>query len=134
MEHPRPDDKHWTWVLERPCPACRFDARTIARPVIGGTLRTTVEAWREVLSRGALVCQRPPGPAARGPIGIDFQGSVRPIVDTLFDPCCCARPCPSIGLLHSVSQQRYRPLQIGPLLAEVRVRLGPHPGTHAGRP
>jgi hypothetical protein len=26
MEHPRPDDKNWTWVLERPCPACRFDA------------------------------------------------------------------------------------------------------------
>jgi len=68
MEHPRPDDKNWTWVLERPCPACRFDAGTIARHVIGATLRTTAEAWREVLSRGALVRQRPPGPADRGPI------------------------------------------------------------------
>jgi len=68
MEHPRPDDKNWTWVLERPCPACRFDAGTIARHVIGATVRTTVEAWREVLRRGALVRQRPPGPAARGPI------------------------------------------------------------------
>jgi hypothetical protein len=51
MEHPRPDDKNWTWVLERPCPACRFDAGIIARHVIGATLRTTVEAWREVLRR-----------------------------------------------------------------------------------
>ena len=24
MEHPQPDDKNWTWVLERPCPDCRF--------------------------------------------------------------------------------------------------------------
>jgi hypothetical protein len=50
MEHPRPDDKNWTWVLERPCSACRFDARTIAPHVISTTLRTTVEAWRTVLS------------------------------------------------------------------------------------
>jgi DinB superfamily len=60
MEHPQPDDKNWTWVLERPCPDCRFDARTIARHAIGATLRTIVEAWQEVLSRGALVRQRPP--------------------------------------------------------------------------
>lgn len=52
MEHPRPDDKHWTWVLERPCPACRFDAGTIARPVIGATLRTTAD--RDTLRRRAL--------------------------------------------------------------------------------
>ena len=68
MEHPRPDEKDWTWVLDRPCPACRFDAGTIARHMIGATVRTTVEAWREVLSRDALVRQRPPGPATRGPI------------------------------------------------------------------
>ena len=24
-----PDDKDWTWVLERPCPECGFDTRTI---------------------------------------------------------------------------------------------------------
>ena len=69
MEHPRPDDENWTWVLERPCPARRFDAGTIARHRIGATVRTTVEAWREVLSRDALVRQRPPGPAARVPFG-----------------------------------------------------------------
>src|SRR5690349_21277843 len=55
MEHPRPDDKNWTWVLDRPCPACHFDAGAIARHRIGPTVRTTVEAWRTVLSRDALV-------------------------------------------------------------------------------
>jgi hypothetical protein len=24
-----PDDKNWTWVLERPCPECDFSADTI---------------------------------------------------------------------------------------------------------
>jgi hypothetical protein len=26
---PAPDDKDWTWVLERPCPECGFDASTV---------------------------------------------------------------------------------------------------------
>src|SRR5262249_56070169 len=42
MEHPRPDDKDWTWVLDRPCPACHFDAGTVARPLIRATVRTTL--------------------------------------------------------------------------------------------
>ena len=88
MEHPRPDDKNWTWVLERPCPACRFDAGTVARHVIGATLRTTVEAWRTVLSRGAFVRQRPPGPAARGPIWSALEGGLprprRPAAEERF--------------------------------------------------
>ena len=61
MEQPPPDDKNWTWVLERPCPDCRFDARTIARHAIGATLGQLWGAWQEVLSRGELVRQRPPG-------------------------------------------------------------------------
>jgi len=65
MEHPQPDNKNWTWVLERPCPECRFDASAIARHAIGATLRTNVGAWHEVLSRGELVRQRP----ARRPDG-----------------------------------------------------------------
>jgi hypothetical protein len=26
---PPPDEKDWTWVLERPCPQCRFDAAAV---------------------------------------------------------------------------------------------------------
>ena len=70
MEHPRPDDKNWTWVLERPCPACRFDAQTIARHMIGATLRTTIEAWRTRSSAVALLCASvPQGRRLGGPSG-----------------------------------------------------------------
>ena len=61
MEHPQPDDKNWTWVLERPCPDCSFDASTIARHAIGTTLRTNVGAWHAVLSRGGWCASVPPG-------------------------------------------------------------------------
>lgn len=60
MEHPQPDDKNWTWVLERPCPDCRFDASLIARHTVGATLRTIVASWHQALSRDDLVRQRPP--------------------------------------------------------------------------
>ncbi len=68
MEQPRPDTKNWTWVLERPCLACHFEAQTIERYAVGATLRTIVASWRDVLSRGALVPQRPPARADSGPI------------------------------------------------------------------
>jgi hypothetical protein len=34
-----PDDKDWTWVLDRPCPECGFDAATLARDDIPARLR-----------------------------------------------------------------------------------------------
>lgn len=67
MEPPRPDTKNWTWVLERPCPDCRFDASTIARQDVGHTLRRIVDDWRTALQRGDLVRQRPPE-RGEGPI------------------------------------------------------------------
>ncbi|HEY5013683.1 MAG TPA: DinB family protein, partial [Acidimicrobiia bacterium] len=30
-----PDTKDWTWVLERPCPECGFDASAFAREQVG---------------------------------------------------------------------------------------------------
>ena len=60
MEHPQPDDKNWTWVLERPCPECGFDAGVIDRHAVGARLRDNIAAWREALSRGELTRQRPP--------------------------------------------------------------------------
>ena len=46
-----PDDKDWTWVLERPCPECGFDARDLAIKEIPPLLRRLAGAWREVLLR-----------------------------------------------------------------------------------
>jgi DinB superfamily len=46
-----PDDKDWTWVLERPCPQCGFDASTRKGTDLGHDIRETAESWRQVMSR-----------------------------------------------------------------------------------
>lgn len=46
-----PDTKNWTWVLEKPCPECGFDATTFDAPDISALLRTNAAAWPAVLTR-----------------------------------------------------------------------------------
>ena len=46
-----PDAKDWTWVLERPCPECGFDASTLDPGAVAGMVRDNAAAWRGVLSR-----------------------------------------------------------------------------------
>jgi len=53
-----PDDKDWTWVLERPCPDCEFDARAIDVDATPLLLRDLAGSWRDVLGRDD-VDQRP---------------------------------------------------------------------------
>jgi len=36
---PPTDDKDWTWVLQRPCPECGFDSRTLDPATIGARTR-----------------------------------------------------------------------------------------------
>ncbi len=45
-----PDAKDWTWVLERPCPECGFDASAFDRDDVADMVRANVEAWRRVLT------------------------------------------------------------------------------------
>ncbi len=45
-----PDTKDWTWVLERPCGECGFDARRIARADIPRIVRANAAAWGDVLA------------------------------------------------------------------------------------
>ena len=44
-----PDDKDWTWVLERRCPECGFDASSVPPESIGALVRANAEAWEQVL-------------------------------------------------------------------------------------
>jgi hypothetical protein len=44
-----PDDKDWTWVLERPCPECGFDARTFVVATVPLLIRDNAKGWQEVL-------------------------------------------------------------------------------------
>jgi len=45
-----PDTKDWTWVLERPCEECRFDAGTLQREELGARIRDNAERWQQVLA------------------------------------------------------------------------------------
>ena len=53
-----PDDKDWTWVLDRFCPECGFDPRTVVASEVADMVRDLVPRWREVLE-GAQVGVRP---------------------------------------------------------------------------
>src|SRR5690242_13873293 len=53
-----PDTKSWTWVLERPCPECGFDASTYPCREVAAGLRDDVPRWRELLA-SPQVCERP---------------------------------------------------------------------------
>ena len=46
-----PDTKDWTWVLERPCPECGFDAATVLPEEVPDRVRATTAVWSEVLRR-----------------------------------------------------------------------------------
>lgn len=45
------DDKDWTWVLERPCPECGFDAAALDVATVPEVVRANVAAWMTVLTR-----------------------------------------------------------------------------------
>ncbi len=45
-----PDDKDWTWVLERQCPECGFVADEVGRDEIGRRIRENAAAWPAVLA------------------------------------------------------------------------------------
>jgi hypothetical protein len=48
-----PDTKDWTWVLQRRCPECGYDADASTRPAVPGLIRGNAAAWEEVLRRNA---------------------------------------------------------------------------------
>ena len=46
-----PDDKDWTWVLERRCPDCGFDTQAVDRDELADRIAATSDAWRAILER-----------------------------------------------------------------------------------
>ncbi|SDO80069.1 DinB superfamily protein [Nakamurella panacisegetis] len=47
---PDPDDKDWTWVLDRPCPECGFTTSAVDRHRIADRLLAATPRWRTALS------------------------------------------------------------------------------------
>ena len=57
---PEPDDKDWTWVLDRPCAECGYDASAVTGAEIGDRARAAVTAMRTALqSSGASERSQP---------------------------------------------------------------------------
>ena len=54
-----PDTKDWTWVLERPCGECGYDAGSTEFDAIPEKLREIASSWERVLGAGAEVRVRP---------------------------------------------------------------------------
>ena len=49
-----PDTKDWTWVLQRRCPECGYDAVITTRAAVPQLIRDNAAAWRTALdSRNA---------------------------------------------------------------------------------
>ena len=46
-----PDTKDWTWVLQKPCPDCGFEAASLERSAVGSVLRDNAASWGPVLER-----------------------------------------------------------------------------------
>lgn len=54
-----PDIKDWTWVLERQCPDCGFDASAIDVGAVPDLLVEVADKFAELLTTGAAVGVRP---------------------------------------------------------------------------
>ena len=56
-----PDDKDWTWVLERPCPDCGFDASSYAEASMSmaGLVRANAQRWLRLAEAGEIRPGRP---------------------------------------------------------------------------
>ncbi len=46
-----PDTKNWTWVIERPCPECGFDASAYGDADIAPVILDNASSWPAVLAR-----------------------------------------------------------------------------------
>jgi DinB superfamily len=46
-----PDTKNWTWVIERPCAECGYDAGGYPDAAIAAAIRRNAGAWPAVLER-----------------------------------------------------------------------------------
>jgi hypothetical protein len=45
-----PDDKNWTWVLERDCPECGFDAASVEMDELPQRIRENAAMWAVLLA------------------------------------------------------------------------------------
>jgi hypothetical protein len=54
-----PDTKDWTWVLDRRCPECGFEAAATPSDQVASMVRDNAQQWTEILTAGGPLVQRP---------------------------------------------------------------------------
>lgn len=54
-----PDTKDWTWVLNRVCPDCGFNASSCAAQEVAGLVRANAAGWQRLLASGGIRPGRP---------------------------------------------------------------------------
>ncbi|HKJ55012.1 MAG TPA: DinB family protein [Nitriliruptoraceae bacterium] len=63
---PEPDTGDWTWVLERRCPDCGFDADRVAATDVAAMVADTTRRWLDVLTRDDVATR--PAPTVWSPL------------------------------------------------------------------
>jgi SAM-dependent methyltransferase len=56
-----PDTKDWTWVLDRPCPECGFEAERVTVDRLGEVVRDNATSWEAVLAAPDVAVRPAPG-------------------------------------------------------------------------
>ena len=56
-----PDTKDWTWVLDRPCPECGYDASTVAVADLPHRIRANAVVWLALMGEPEVAVRPEPG-------------------------------------------------------------------------
>ena len=67
------DSKDWTWVLERTCPECGFDASSMSLAELPDALRDNAVAWKEILEGPSDRLRDRPRPDVWSPLEYAFH-------------------------------------------------------------
>ena len=71
-----PETKIWTWVLERECPECGFDASTTPAADVAALVRANAKDWRQLFASGLI---RPGRPNATTWSSLEYACHVRDV-------------------------------------------------------
>jgi hypothetical protein len=63
-----PDDKDWTWVLDRVCPECGFDASTFPATGVADGIRANADEWQAILTAPAVALRQRPDASTWSPL------------------------------------------------------------------
>lgn len=67
------DTKDWTWVLDRTCPQCGFDASNVHAGDVANLIRANAFQWRALLEAGPEELRNRPRPDTWSPLEYAFH-------------------------------------------------------------